>query len=95
VGCEGRSNKEIAQNACLSLPTVRKHLHSVFANFRCPVAHDLSRWQLDSSVTHANEIQSFGGRSETGRAGFAGVQSRSDFFDAHFVERTFHQGAHH
>jgi DNA-binding CsgD family transcriptional regulator len=28
--CEGRSNKEIAQNACLSLPTVKKHLHSVF-----------------------------------------------------------------
>ena len=60
-----------------------------------PVARDSSRWLHDSSVTHANEIQSFGGRGETGRADFAGAQSRSDFFDAHFAERTFHQCAHH
>src|SRR5207253_10461929 len=46
-------------------------------------------------VTHANEVQSFGGRGETGRADFTGVQSRSDFFDAHFAEPTVHQRAHH
>lgn len=34
--CEGRSNKEIAQNACLSLPTVKKHLHSVFRKLEVP-----------------------------------------------------------
>ncbi len=34
--CEGRSNKEIAQNACLSLPTVKKHLHSVFRKLAVP-----------------------------------------------------------
>jgi DNA-binding CsgD family transcriptional regulator len=34
--CEGRSNKEIAQNACLSLPTVKKHLHSVFRKLAIP-----------------------------------------------------------
>ena len=34
--CEGRSNKEIAQNACLSLPTVKKHLHSVFRKLQVP-----------------------------------------------------------
>jgi DNA-binding CsgD family transcriptional regulator len=28
--CEGRSNQEIADAACLSLPTVKKHLHAVF-----------------------------------------------------------------
>src|SRR5262249_31578666 len=33
---EGRSNKEIAQNACLSLPTVKKHLHSVFRKLQVP-----------------------------------------------------------
>src|SRR4029453_11286426 len=30
-----------------------------------------------------------------GRADLAGVQSRSDFFDAYFAKRTFHQCAHH
>jgi DNA-binding NarL/FixJ family response regulator len=25
LACEGRSNKEIAENACLSLQTVKKH----------------------------------------------------------------------
>ncbi|MGE5207961.1 MAG: response regulator transcription factor, partial [Alphaproteobacteria bacterium] len=34
--CEGRSNKEIAQNACLSLATVKKHLHSVFRKLAVP-----------------------------------------------------------
>jgi DNA-binding CsgD family transcriptional regulator len=28
--CEGRSNQEIADQACLSLPMVKKHLHAVF-----------------------------------------------------------------
>jgi DNA-binding CsgD family transcriptional regulator len=36
LACEGRSNKEIAQNACLSLPTVKKHLHSVFRKLHVP-----------------------------------------------------------
>ena len=36
LACEGRSNKEIAQNACLSLPTVKKHLHSVFRKLAVP-----------------------------------------------------------
>src|SRR6266550_8904907 len=49
----------------------------------------------EESVAHAHEVQSFGGRSETSGADFAGVQSRSDFFDAHFAERTFHQRADH
>ena len=34
--CEGRSNKEIAQNACLNLQTVKKHLHSVFRKLQVP-----------------------------------------------------------
>jgi DNA-binding CsgD family transcriptional regulator len=34
--CEGRSNKEITQNACLSLPTVKKHLHSLFRKLQVP-----------------------------------------------------------
>ena len=36
LACEGRSNKEIAQNACLSLQTVKKHLHSVFRKLASP-----------------------------------------------------------
>jgi DNA-binding CsgD family transcriptional regulator len=36
LACEGRSNKEIAQNACLSLQTVKKHLHSVFRKLEVP-----------------------------------------------------------
>ncbi|HEY4272147.1 MAG TPA: LuxR C-terminal-related transcriptional regulator [Candidatus Udaeobacter sp.] len=36
LACEGRSNKEIAQSACLSLPTVKKHLHSVFRKLAVP-----------------------------------------------------------
>ena len=28
--CEGRSNQEIADDACLSLPMVKKHLHTIF-----------------------------------------------------------------
>ena len=36
LACEGRSNKEIASNACLSLPTVKKHLHSVFRKLAVP-----------------------------------------------------------
>lgn len=36
LACEGRSNKEIAENACLSLQTVKKHLHSVFRKLDVP-----------------------------------------------------------
>ena len=36
LACEGHSNKEIAQNACLSLQTVKKHLHSVFRKLEVP-----------------------------------------------------------
>jgi len=36
LACEGRSNKEIAQEACLSLQTVKKHLHSVFRKLQVP-----------------------------------------------------------
>ena len=36
LACEGRSNQEIADNACLSLPTVKKHLHSVFRKLAVP-----------------------------------------------------------
>ena len=28
--CEGRSNQEIADDACLSLPMVKKHIHAIF-----------------------------------------------------------------
>jgi DNA-binding CsgD family transcriptional regulator len=28
--CNGQSNQEIADAACLSVPTVKKHLHAVF-----------------------------------------------------------------
>ena len=34
--CEGHSNKEIAENASLSLQTVKKHLHSVFRKLQVP-----------------------------------------------------------
>jgi len=36
LACEGRSNKEIAQNASLSLQTVKKHLYSVFRKLEVP-----------------------------------------------------------
>ena len=36
LACEGRSNKEIAQDACLSLQTVKKHLHAVFRKLEVP-----------------------------------------------------------
>jgi DNA-binding CsgD family transcriptional regulator len=36
LACQGHSNKEIAQNACLSLQTVKKHLHSVFRKLQVP-----------------------------------------------------------
>jgi DNA-binding CsgD family transcriptional regulator len=36
LACEGRSNKEIAQNACLSLQTVKKHLYSIFRKLEVP-----------------------------------------------------------
>jgi len=36
LACEGHSNKEIAENACLSLQTVKKHLHSVFRKLEVP-----------------------------------------------------------
>jgi DNA-binding CsgD family transcriptional regulator len=34
--CEGRSNQEIADDARLSLPMVKKHLHSVFRKLEVP-----------------------------------------------------------
>ncbi|HSS18402.1 MAG TPA: LuxR C-terminal-related transcriptional regulator [Candidatus Dormibacteraeota bacterium] len=34
--CEGRSNQEVADNACLSLPMVKKHLHAVFRKLEVP-----------------------------------------------------------
>jgi DNA-binding CsgD family transcriptional regulator len=34
--CEGRSNQEIADNACLSLPMVKKHLHAIFRKLEVP-----------------------------------------------------------
>jgi DNA-binding NarL/FixJ family response regulator len=36
LACEGRSNKQIAESACLSLQTVKKHLHSVFRKLQVP-----------------------------------------------------------
>jgi len=36
LACEGHSNKEIAENACLSLQTVKKHMHSVFRKLKVP-----------------------------------------------------------
>jgi DNA-binding CsgD family transcriptional regulator len=36
LACEGHSNQEIADNACLSLQTVKKHLHSVFRKLEVP-----------------------------------------------------------
>jgi DNA-binding CsgD family transcriptional regulator len=46
LACEGRSNKEIAQNACLSLQTVKKHLHAVFRKLEVP-----SRSRLVARIT--------------------------------------------
>jgi DNA-binding CsgD family transcriptional regulator len=34
--CEGCSNQEIADDACLSLPMVKKHLHAVFRKLEVP-----------------------------------------------------------
>jgi DNA-binding CsgD family transcriptional regulator len=34
--CDGRSNQEIADNACLSLPMVKKHLHATFRKLEVP-----------------------------------------------------------
>jgi DNA-binding CsgD family transcriptional regulator len=34
--CEGRSNQEIANDTCLSLPMVKKHLHAVFRKLEVP-----------------------------------------------------------
>src|SRR5262249_35926014 len=34
--CEGRSNQEIANHACLSFPIVKKHLHAVFRKLEVP-----------------------------------------------------------
>jgi DNA-binding CsgD family transcriptional regulator len=34
--CEGRSNQEIANDACLSLQMVKKHLHAVFRKLEVP-----------------------------------------------------------
>ena len=34
--CEGQSNQEVAENARLSLPMVKKHLHAVFRKLQVP-----------------------------------------------------------
>jgi DNA-binding CsgD family transcriptional regulator len=34
--CEGQSNQEIADDACLSLPMVKKHLHATFRKLEVP-----------------------------------------------------------
>jgi DNA-binding CsgD family transcriptional regulator len=34
--CEGRSNQEIADDACLSLAMVKKHLHAIFRKLEVP-----------------------------------------------------------
>src|SRR6266576_3781243 len=34
--CDGRSNQEIADDACLSLPMVKKHLHAIFRKLEVP-----------------------------------------------------------
>jgi DNA-binding CsgD family transcriptional regulator len=34
--CQGRSNQEVADNARLSLPMVKKHLHAVFRKLQVP-----------------------------------------------------------
>jgi DNA-binding CsgD family transcriptional regulator len=34
--CDGRSNQEIAENARLSVPMVKKHLHAVFRKLEVP-----------------------------------------------------------
>jgi DNA-binding CsgD family transcriptional regulator len=34
--CDGRSNQEIADEAGLSLETVKKHLHSIFQKLEVP-----------------------------------------------------------
>ena len=41
--CEGRSNQEIADNACLSLPMVKKHLHATFRKLEVPSRSRLMR----------------------------------------------------
>ncbi len=60
-----RREREVAQLACEGPRS--------FANSRCPAAAVSWRSPHEALVTHANEIQSFGGRDETGRAEFAGV----------------------
>jgi DNA-binding CsgD family transcriptional regulator len=44
--CQGRSNQEVADNARLSLPMVKKHLHAVFRKLQVP-----SRTRLVALVT--------------------------------------------
>jgi DNA-binding CsgD family transcriptional regulator len=34
--CQGRSNQEVADNARLSLPMVKKHLHAIFRKLEVP-----------------------------------------------------------
>jgi DNA-binding NarL/FixJ family response regulator len=34
--CDGRSNQEIAENARLSMPMVKKHLHAAFRKLEVP-----------------------------------------------------------
>jgi DNA-binding NarL/FixJ family response regulator len=36
LGCDGRSNQEIADESGVSLETVKKHLHSIFCKLQVP-----------------------------------------------------------
>jgi DNA-binding CsgD family transcriptional regulator len=46
LACEGRSNQEIADDARLSLPMVKKHLHSVFRKLEVPSRSRLAALML-------------------------------------------------
>lgn len=44
--CNGQSNQEIADTACLSVPTVKKHLHAVFRKLEVSSRSQLMRLML-------------------------------------------------
>jgi DNA-binding CsgD family transcriptional regulator len=44
--CNGQSNQEIADTACLSVPTVKKHLHTVFRKLEVSSRSQLMRLML-------------------------------------------------
>jgi DNA-binding CsgD family transcriptional regulator len=44
--CNGRSNQEIADTACLSVPTVKKHLYAVFRKLEVSSRHQLMALML-------------------------------------------------